>query len=237
MIYVPGQEDAALYALWRAVTPDGLIEEQGRYNLHLTPQNLSAPMFGLATDSRGSSFIELNRVNMQYVDLSVAAARQRFYAVAPASGITCGIVARWTAPLINDVIFSCLNAGPSRGLALRHSAAERLQLTGYDAAGAPWTATMAADGPFAGRTRTAVFIVRPSVSQTNVWIDGLDVVATFAGTTLPVAYDTAIAPTIGSIPGGGNYHHGRLYAVCLWPGVLDSDRITAWGAYWRDRVA
>lgn len=230
----PGPDVAAAWWTWQSLDDGGtLLAEQGKSALHLTPTNLAAPNYGLGSNGKTGK-LTLNGAN-QY-GVMPAAAAARWYANAPTSALTVGFVATWDDPTANDVIFSCLNAGPTRGLTVKLSTSARVQVAGYDAAGAVKSATFTADQRLAGSTRVVVIALQPSASLALAWIDGTPIAATFAGTTTSIAYDTAVMPTIGSIPGGGNYHDGDLFPLCIWPRVLLASEVAAWTSYWRDRT-
>lgn len=230
----PGPDEASAWWTWQSLDAGGtLLAEQGRLALHLTPRVLAAPNYGLGSNGK-TGRLTLNGAT-HYADMAAAVAA-RWYTAAPTTALTVGIAARWAAPAINDVIFSCLNAGPTRGLAIRLSAAERIQVAGYDAAGAVVSATMSADAPLTSRTRVVVMTLQPSASWATAFVDGVPVGCTFAGSNNPIAYDTAVMPAIGAIPGGGNYHDGDFFAICIWPRVLLSSEIGSWTCIWRDRT-
>lgn len=230
----PGPDVASAWWTWQSLDDGGtLLAEQGKSALHLTPRNLVAPNYGLGSNGK-TGRLTLNGTT-QYADMAAAVAA-RWYATAPTTALTVGIASRWAAPAANDIIFSCLNAGPTRGLAVRLSAAERVQVAGYDAAGAVVSATMSADAPLSARTRVVVVTLQPSSSWASAFVDGVPVGCTFAGSNNPIAYDAAVMPTMGAVPGGGSYHDGDLFPVCIWPRVLLASEVAAWTAYWRDRT-
>jgi len=234
----PGPDKASAHWTFDGLDAGGtLIREGGRLDLHITPVNLAAPAYGLGTNGKTNRW-RLDGVN-QYGYLSSLFGimpQWRWFDNAPTTALTVGIVARWNAPAANDVIFSCLNAGPTRGMAVRLSTAERVQIAAYDAAGAISTCTMSADAPLTGRTRVVMMAMEQAGSLARAWVDGQGVAAAFAGSLLPVAYDWALLPALGSIPGGGNYHDGDFFAICIWPLIFTDSEAKAFSDYWRDRA-
>lgn len=232
----PGPDEASAHWTFPGLNAAGLlVKEGGRLDLDLTPRNLVAPAYGMGTNGKTGRW-RLDGVN-QYGDLAVGATlpATRWYANAPTTALTVAIVARFNAPAVNDVIFSCLNAGPTRGLAVLLSAAERVRVAAYDAAGAIMSATMSADAPLTGRTRVVVVQLQQATGLARSYVDSAVVAAAFAGSANPIAYDAAILPTVGAIPGGGNYHDGDFFALCFWPRIVLEPEIAAWTNYWRER--
>jgi hypothetical protein len=230
----PGPDQASAWWTFQGLDGTGLLlAEQGRKGLHLTPRVLAAPNYGLGTNGKTGK-LTLNGTT-HYADMAADVAA-RWYTVAPTTEITVGIVARFAAPAANDVIFSCLNAGPTRGLIVKLSAAERVQVAGYDAAGAVTSATMTADNALTGRTRCIIVALKPATSLALAYVGGASVACTFAGGAGPIAYDGAVMPSIGAIPGGGNYHDGDLFGVFVWPRILLASEVGKWSDEWQGRT-
>jgi hypothetical protein len=230
----PGPDQASAWWTWQGLDGTGaLLAEQGRKGLHLTPRGLAAPNYGLGTNGKTGQLTLSGATH--YADMAAAVAA-RWYEVAPTTEVTVGIVARFAAPAANDVIFSCLNGGPTRGLVVKLSAAERVQVAGYDAAGAVTSATMTADNALTGRTRCIIVALRPATSLALAYVDAAPVACAFAGGAGPIAYDAAVMPAVGAIPGGGNYHEGGLFGVFVWPRILLSDEVARWSNEWQDRT-
>lgn len=207
------------------------VDSSGR-GLHATPgAGYAAPNYGLAVGPSGAPYILCDGATVNgTLPLS-------FYASAPTSGLTVALVQRFTSPLAADFVFSCVNAGVTRGLAVDFSTADRLRIRAYDAAGAVLSCTMTADGPLTGRTRVVVLSMQQAGSLARAWVDGQGVAATFAGSLLPIAYDAAVVPTLFSIVGGaGNYDDGNCYLLGLDSRAWTDSEAKAFSAFWMDRT-
>lgn len=192
----------------------------------------TAPAFGLANGPSGAPYILASGGANAFGTLSTD-----FYAKAPTTGLTIALVQKFTAPTASDFVFSTVNAGVTRGLAVDFSTAERLRIRAYDAAGAVMSCTMTADGPLTGRTRVVVLAMQQAGSLARAWVDGEGAAATFAGSLLPIAYDAAVVPTLFSIVGGaGNINDGSVYTFQVDSRVWSHAEAVAFSSFWRDRT-
>lgn len=192
----------------------------------------AAPAFGIANGPSGAPYILASGGAGANATLSTD-----FYLKAPTTGLTVALVQKFTAPAASDFVFSCVNAGVTRGLAVDFSTAERLRIRAYDAAGAVMSCTMTADGPLTGRTRVVVLALSPSGSSARAWVDGEGVASTFAGSTNPIAYDAATVPTLFSIVGGaGNINDGNAYTFQVDDRVWSHREVLAFSAFWLNRT-
>lgn len=234
----PGPHDARCVAYWPfgTLTDGNLFRDDGRLALHLTPTGLASPAYGLARTSKGTAYLELDG-STDYATMD-ATTRARFYANAPTSIVTALVVAKYDAPATDDIIFSCVNAGGTRGFAVKVSAAsaERLALVSYDAAGAASSVTAAANVPLTLHRRASLLCLDRAGGIGYIWHDGRQVTSTtVSGSTNAIAYDTGTVPTVGATPAAASFHDGRLFAVALWTGWAPTDReARALCAYWRD---
>ena len=217
---------------------DGLTDanrwaESSGNGLHALPgAAYAAPAYGLAPGPSGALYILAGGTANYNATLPLW-----FYASAPTTGMTVCLVQKFTAPAASDFIFSSVNPGVTRGLAVDFSTADRLRIRAYDAAGAVMTCTMTADGPLTGRTRVIVLAMEQAGSLARAWVDREGVAATFAGSLNPIAYDAVVVPTLFSIVGGaGNYDDGNCYTVQIDNRVWSDSEARAFSAFWMDRI-
>lgn len=205
------------------------VESSGR-GLHATPSGYAAPNYGLATGASGAAYIACDGAN----DLGTISTR--FYDKTPLSAVTIVLAQRFNAPAANDFVFSSVNAGATRGLAVDFSTAERLRIRAYDGAGAVMSCTMTADGPLTGRTRVVVLSLTQAASLARAWVDGEGAAATFAGSTAVIAYDATVVPTLWSIVGGGGYNDGDVYLFGIDDRAWTDSEARAFSRWARDRI-
>lgn len=191
-----------------------------------------APAYGLATGPSGAKFIGCTGTANYNATLPLG-----WYTRAPTTELTVALVQRFNAPAASDFLFSCVDAGTTRGLAVDFSTADRLRIRAYDSAGAVMSCTMTADGPLATRTRVVVLSMRQAGSVARAWVDRVQVAATFAGSANAIAYDATVVPTLWSIVGGaGNYNDGDCYTLQIDNRAWTHAEAVAFSDYWRDRT-
>ncbi len=208
------------------------VESSGNGLNALPGAAYAAPAYGMALGPSGAPYILAGGVANSNATLPLW-----FYTRAPTTGVTVALVQRFTSPLAADFVFSCVNAGVTRGLAVDFSTAERLRIRAYDAAGAVMSCTMTADGPLTGRTRVVVLAMEQAGSLARAWLDGQGVAATFAGSLNAIAYDAAVVPTLWSIVGGaGNNNDGNAYTFQIDGRAWTDSEAKAFSAFWLDRT-
>lgn len=235
----PGPDSAILHldpAL--GLTDGGLWRDGSKYGLHVTPNaNYAAPNYGLAIGPSGAPYIGFNGVNQN--GSLVAPANTRFFSVAPTTQATVVVVARHNDPTATDNIFSSENAGATRGFIVSMNTAARMQVFGWDAAGAlTFYPLDGNDTPYAARTRVTIISGRCTDALALRWIDGVGRTASYAiaATVGPIAYDAAVVPTVGCRTDGIRRFDGSLYFLGIWPLVFTDQEARACSAFWLDRV-
>lgn len=189
------------------------------------------PAYGLALGPSGAPYILAGGTANYNATLPLG-----FYTRAPTTAMTVCLVQRFTSPLAADIVFSCADAGNTRGFAVDFVTAERLRLRGYDAAGAFTVCLMTADGPLSGRTRVVVLAMEQAGSLAMAWVDGQGVAASFAGSLNPIAYNTAIVPTLWSLVGGGQYNDASVYWFSVDNRAWTDGEVKAWSAWALNKV-
>ena len=216
------------------LTDANLWKDSSPYGLHVTPVNYAAPNYGYAVGPSGAPYIGFNGANQRGDVLAPALAR--FYtALNNSSVLTVAAVVRSNAPAVNDDIFTCL-AVAGRGFGLRYLTTSRMVLDTYDAGGVLST-MRETTGLYDTSGRTSVMLL--SFNKTGgiglAWRDGVGEGITITGNANPIAYDAAVAPTVGCYPGGGSYFDGSLYFMGIWPMVFTDQEARNFSAYWLDR--
>lgn len=210
--------------------------DRAGYGLDALPQaGFAAPNYGLARAVNGQGYCTFSGAANVYGTQALA-----FYAAATvvaAVPMTMVAVLTHTTPVIGNAIWSCRNAGATRGALLTYSTTERMVLTAYDAGGVASTLVDAADANLTSRTRVSIYAMDKALGTGYIWHDGQQRAATFAGNVNPVAYDATVAPTLGAVTGGGSRFVGRQYAVIVYVGWLPSNsEAGSMSAYWLDRM-
>jgi hypothetical protein len=231
MALFPTPQESCFY-LAPELTDTGLWRDLSPFGLHGTVGGgYAGPAYGITTGPSGAKYIACDGANDN------GTLPLRFYTNAPTTAITVALVQWFNAPAADDRVFDCVNAGVTRGFAVDFSAAARLRIRAYDAAGAVKSCTLTADAPFVSRTRVVVLTMEPARSYAAAWVDRVQVAATFAGSTTPIAYDAAVVPTLFSIVGGaGNFNDGGVYALAVDDRVWSHAEAVAFCDYWRDRT-
>jgi hypothetical protein len=188
-----------------------LVQDRSPNGLLATMVNFVAPNYGFTAGSRriGLAF----NGTTQRLTLPLA-----FYNAVQTNGITVVVYARYNDPTAADVVFSCRDAGGTRGWLLTHSTAARMAFTGYTAAAAVLSSTDTADAPLVGRQRLSAYSFDQGSASSLHLYDGSPVASTIAGSTAAIGYDATVVPTVGCTPGGGGqFFDGTLYHLSVWP--------------------
>jgi len=232
----PGPEKSCLYIdpaaglsaanQWRDLSP---------YQLDVQPVGYAAPNYGLSLGPSGAPRITFDGA-AQRGTMGVTVS-PRFYANAPQKEGTVVIVARHNAPAATDNIMSCENIAANRGFVVSMNTATRVQFYGYDAAGVLTFYPLDGDDtPYLSRTRVTIISGRCTDALARRWIDGVGRTATYAiaATPGPLAYDTAVVPTIGCRPDGIRFFDGDLYHLAIYPLIFTDQEARACSDYWRN---
>ena len=234
---LPSYLDGCVFALdfGAGLTDGNLFKDSGPHGLHLTPVNFVAPNYGLVQGPSGATCLRFNGTT-QYAYMAAAAAA-RFYARAPTTTVTIAFVARHVLPAAGSFVFNARDIATTRGLVVRYSTTEILNLRGQDAGGVQTNLTDTNNIPLTGRTVISAYALDKTVLTGLIWHDGSGRAASIAGNTNPIAYDAGTAPTMGAQPGGGGYFNGDIYFAGLWSGPPWSlAEYQAFYRYWADRI-
>jgi len=234
----PGPDSACYYLDPSAgLTDGGLWKDSSRFGLHCTPVGYAAPNWGYSLGPSGAPRITFDGA-AQYGTIA-APANARFFTAAPLTEMTIAVVARHNSPAAGDRIFSCNDAVSTRGFGFAMQAAAVMQIAGYNAVGALIFYPVEGDnGPYISRTRLTILSGRCVDATARRWVDGVGRVTTYgvAAAPGPIAYDTAVVPTVGRHTSGGLYFDGDLYFLGIWPLVFTDSEARAFSAYWMDRT-
>jgi len=227
----PGPDSACFYLDPSAgLTDGGLWKDSSRFGLHCTPVGYAAPNWGYSLGPSGAPRIGFNGANQ------TGALPLRFYLNAPTTAVTFALVARHNNPTAGDRVFSCVNAGNVRGIEMTSPTSARMGITGYDGAVLCAYSSEATDSGYVGRTRVTILAVEQAGSLARRWVDGVGLTPFFLGNVNPIAYDTAVVPTIGTHPFAAVYFDGDLYFLGIWPLVFTDSEAKAFSAFWMDRT-
>lgn len=190
--------------------------------------NPPAPWSG--PDGAGMTFDGTNDALIFPVD-----AASRFWSAIPNGHTDLCFVGKafWRAPAVNDNIFGAINAAGTLNFSfkLRAASAERINVQTFVAAGA-CNYGDGGDVPLTGRTRTFIHSARfrPGAAPLIFWrlYDGGTVSASAytSLTDVPLAWDTATQPRIGSAAAGVNFHDGRMYHLAVLKAIPTTDEAT-----------
>ena len=215
------------------LTDGNLWRDSGPHGLHVTPVNYVAPAYGIAVGPSGASYIGFDGATQR------GTLPLDFYRWTPTNAVTAIAAFRCPTPAVSDRIFDCTDANNGIRLNVDPAAAERIRLTAM-VGGVACYATATANIPLTGRTRVVVASVRVSNTMASgraVWVDGVQIAATAAGTAAALAYTTTVVPTVGSVVGGGgNFFDDLLYYLALWPRIFSHAEAQAITAMLRDRM-
>ena len=234
----PGPDSSlcVLYHDFERLDDTGLLwYDRGPNKLHATPVGYAAPNYGLARTARGKGYATFNGAN-QWAELA-GGVQGSFYAVAPSSGYTAVLVARHTTPVALARIFNCRNGAATRGIGIRYLAVDQMLAAAWDAGGVATQINETAAIQYVSRTRVSIYAMAKTAGTASIWHDTVQVAATFAGNTNPIAYDATVVPTIGSLTGGGNPFTGTMYALILYRDYIPSHaEAVSMSRFWRDRI-
>ena len=188
-----------------------MVRDHGPNGLWATMVNFVAPNYGFVAGVRRTGLVFNGTTQRLTLPLS-------FYDHVSSAGLTVITFARHAAPAANDVLFSCRDAGATRGWLCECSTADRLRLLGYTAGGVALSSTDSVDVPLAGRTWVHVLSF-DQVSASNLHMHSTrPLTGTIAGSTAVIGYDATVVPTIGCTPGGGGqFFDGTLWHFSVWP--------------------
>lgn len=214
------------------LTPGGLLRDFGPNGLHLTfPGGAANPTRIL---SGGFSFD-----GGDYLEMSDAATRARFYAVAPTGAHCWLVVAGQYTSGGGGQVFSCWNSaggGVNDGLALTAVAANSFRAYHMQgAAAAPYVVSTTPDPLSIFNIPRRSYGVTVETTPRAI-IDGAVVgdMAWGAGAIGTAVYDTAQAPRVGMDPAGTNPYIGNLHYLCLLGRVPTTPELLALNQSMRD---
>ncbi len=183
--------------------------------LHATLVNFAAPNYGFARNAKGQGFYAFNGTTMR------ATLPLSFYNSASTGALSFIVMARYADEATNDRLFTCRNAGATRGVSTQvYDVLGRFVIQGWDAGGVIMQASETNNSAFYGRTIVSVGVLDAARSYGAWWRDTSATATTFAGSTNAIAYDTAVVPTIGAFTGGGAEPQIDLYHISMWPWAL-----------------